>query len=167
MNQQAKYYIEKLNLIAHPEGGYFKEVYRSNEIIQAEHLPNRYTSARNLSTSIYFLLEGEQVSKFHRLKSDEIWHFYDGSPIKIFTLSSDGNLEERILGKNLETNEAPQIVIEKGNWFGAKVKGKNSFTLIGCTVSPGFDFEDFELADKNELIKKYPAHKKIIDELTK
>ncbi len=166
MNRQAKYYIEKLNLIAHPEGGYFKEVYRSNEVIKAEHLPDRYTKERSFSTSIYFLLEGEQVSKFHKLKSDEIWHFYDGSPIQIFMISPKGTLQKRILGKNLDKNELPQLVIENGNWFGAKVLEKNSFTLIGCAVSPGFDFKDFELADKEKLIKKFPAHAKIVDELT-
>lgn len=166
MNNKAKYYIEKLNLIAHPEGGYFKEVYRADEIIQTEHLPDRYTSKRNFSTSIYFLLEGEQISKFHKLKSDEIWHFYDGSPINIFLLSSDGNLKDSILGKNLDKNESLQIVIKKGNWFGAKVIEKNSFSLIGCTVSPGFDFEDFELADIEKLLKKFPVNQKIIKELT-
>ena len=166
MNNKAQYYIEKLSLIAHPEGGYFREIYRSDEIIKAEHLPDRYSKQRNFSTSIYFLLEGEQVSKFHKLKSDEIWHFYDGSPIQIFIISPDGKIQNEILGKDLNKNEFPQLVIEKENWFGAKVLDKDSFTLIGCTVSPGFDFKDFELADREELIIKFPVHEKIISELT-
>ena len=123
-------------------------------------------SKRNFSTSIYFLLEGNQVSKFHKLKSDEIWHFYDGSPIHLFIISPDGKLQEKILGRNLETGALPQIVIEKGNWFGAKIQEKESFTLIGCTVSPGFDFEDFELAERQKLLNEYPRHKTLIEELT-
>ncbi len=166
MNKTAQKYIANLDLTPHPEGGYFKEVYRSGEIIEAEHLPMRYSKKRNFSTSIYFLLEGNQVSKFHRLKSDEIWHFYDGSPIKIFIITQNGNLQEKILGRNLENGELPQLVIEKGNWFGAKVTDKKSFSLIGCTVSPGFDFNDFELAKKQEMLNEFPNLRKIIDELT-
>ena len=166
MNKTAQKYIANLDLTPHPEGGYFKEVYRSGEIIEAEHLPMRYSKKRNFSTSIYFLLEGNQVSKFHRLKSDEIWHFYDGSPIKIFIITQNGNLQEKILGRNLDNGELPQLVIEKGNWFGAKVTDKKSFSLIGCTVSPGFDFNDFELAKKQEMLNEFPNLRKIIDELT-
>ncbi len=166
MNKQAQFYIDKLNLKLHPEGGYYKEVYRSSEIIEGGHLPDRYTKKRNFSTSIYFLLEGNQVSKFHRLKSDEIWHFYDGSPIKIFMIAPDGNLQEKVLGKNLESGELPQLVIERGNWFGAKVTAKKSFSLIGCTVSPGFDYNDFELAEREKLLREFPEYKKIINELT-
>jgi hypothetical protein len=166
LNKNEKYYIEKLNLTPHPEGGYFKEVYRSGEIIEAEHLPARYSKKRNISTSIYFLLEGNQVSKFHRLKSDEIWHFYDGSPIKIYIIIPAGNLQEKILGKDLDNGELPQLVIEKGSWFGAKVVEKKSFSFIGCTVSPGFDFDDFELADKQKMLNDFPAYHKIINGLT-
>jgi len=166
LNNKAKYYIEKLDLMPHPEGGYFKEIYRSEEIYPADHLPKRYGGSRCFSTSIYFLLEGEQVSTFHRLKSDELWHFYDGSPLKIFIINSSGKKEEILLGNNLEKNENSQVVVTKGNWFGAEVMDKSSFTLLGCTVAPGFDFSDFEAGKRLELIKQFPAFENLILKLT-
>jgi uncharacterized protein len=166
MHKKAKYYIDKLNLLPHPEGGYFKEIYRSGELINIEGLPKRYKSKRSFSTSIYFLIEGHQVSKFHRLKSDEVWHFYDGGSIKIHIIQKEGNLKEIILGKNLSRGEIFQFTIEKNNWFGAELIDKNSFALIGCSVSPGFDFSDFELAQRDILLQKYPQLKKEIIKLT-
>ncbi len=167
MQEQSKYYISKLQLMPHPEGGYFKEVYRSDEIIMSENLPKRFTSNRNYSTSIYFLLDGEQKSNFHRLKSDEIWHFYEGSSIKIFVIDVLGNLSEYLLGKNLDEGGKFQLVIKRNNWFAAELKEENSYSLIGCTVSPGFNYEDFELADRNNLQKQFPQHEEIIKKFTK
>jgi len=146
MNSQAENYINKLNLEPHPEGGYFKEVYHSDEMILPGSLPSGFRNKRNLSTSIYFLLEGDQLSYFHRLKSDEIWHFYDGCSILIFVIDNSGNLFEYKLGRNLENNEKPQTLIKNNHWFAAELIDKNYFCLVGCTVSPGFDFEDFEIA---------------------
>ena len=167
MNEKAGYYISKLQLSLHPEGGYYKEVYRSGEIYEAEFLPGRYFKDRALSTSIYFLLEGRQVSTFHRLKSDEIWHFYDGSVVKIYNIEEDGRMKEIKLGNNLEDGETLQVVINKNSWFGAEVVDKSSFCLIGCTVSPGFDFEDFELGNRDSLIKQFPEYSEVIKKLTK
>jgi len=167
MNAKAKYYIDKLQLIRHPEGGYFKEVYRSSEFIKAENLPLRYKSNRTFSTSIYFLLEGNEFSSLHKLKSDEIWHFYDGSPVKISIIDRDGILNEIVLGKNLKDGEIMQIVIEKNNWFGAELLDKESFCLVGCTVAPAFDFDDLKIGNRQELLKRFPQHKKIIERLTK
>lgn len=165
MNAKASEYIKQLQLIKHPEGGYFKEVYRSGERILPEHLPKRYKTSRNFSTSIYFLLEGNQFSAFHLLQSDELWHFYDGSSVLLYVIDKKGNLSLQKLGKSEDSNF--QITIKKKNWFAAEVENKKSFSLFGCTVSPGFEFDDFNLGKRNELIKKFPQHKNIIARLTR
>ncbi len=165
MNSQAEFYIEKLNLSAHPEGGYFKEIYRASESILETYLPARYKGSRNFSTSIYFLLEGEQTSSFHKLASDELWHFYDGSAIKIFILNETGELSTITLGRSIENGEQFQCVIPAGCWFGAELVDKKLFALIGCTVAPGFNFSDFALADSKELSIKYPLHKLLINRI--
>lgn len=162
MHLKAKQYIKQLDLKKHPEGGYFKEVYRSGEIILPEHLPNRYKKFRNFSTSIYFLLEGKQFSSFHRLQSDELWHFYDGSTVLVYIIDDAGNLSVIKLGKGYQF----QIIIEKQNWFAAEVENKKSFSLFGCTVSPGFEFEDFEPGKRKTLIKDFPQHGTLIKRLT-
>ena len=113
MLAEVKFYIEKLELNKHPEGGYFKEIYRSDEFILKENLPGRYSGKRNISTSIYFLLDEENISLFHKIKSDETWHFYDGSTIKIYTLQNGGELKINLLGKNLNDGESLQVLIEK------------------------------------------------------
>lgn len=162
MNAEAKKYIERLHLELHPEGDYFKEIYRSGEFILPKGLPPRFRDKRNISTSIYFLLEGKQKSNFHKLKSDEIWHYYDGCGVNIFIIDDSGKLTEIKLGKNFEL----QAVIINNNWFGAELSEKNSFCLLGCTVAPGFDFEDFELAKREELLNLFPEHKEVIERLT-
>ena len=167
MHPKAKEYISKLQLEQHPEGGYFKEIYRCGELFSAEHLPGRYNKDRSFSTSIYFMLEGNQVSLFHKLKSDEVWHFYDGTAIIVYIITEDGEFTEQHLGNNIDKGESFQIIIPKGSWFGAELKDELSFGLIGCTVSPGFDFEDFELGSRKYLLKLYPKYSEIIKKLTK
>lgn len=162
----AKYWINKLGLVKHPEGGYYKEIYRSEEVIPLEALPDRYADKRNVSTSIYFMLDKEQVSHFHKIQSDEIWHFYYGHSLQIHMIDETGNYTVQKLGRNIDDGEVLQFVIPKGTWFAAEVINKNSFALIGCTVAPGFDFADFELANRGELVGKFPTHKAIIDSLT-
>jgi predicted cupin superfamily sugar epimerase len=166
MHEKAKYYIDRLKLLQHPEGGYYREIYRSGEFIDIKGLPKRYTNKRVFSTSIYFLLDGRQVSKFHRLKSDEVWHFYDGSSVKIYIIDKNNNLNEITLGKDLSAGDVFQLTITNNNWFGAELIEKNSFALIGCSVSPGFDFEDFELADRDILLKNFPQFENVIKRLT-
>lgn len=165
MNEKAKYYIQKLELIKHPEGGYFREIYRSSEMYFIDR-PKKALK-RNASTSIYFLLDGKQVSKFHRLKSDELWHFYEGSTIKLYLINEAGEFSVLLLGKNLSDGEVFQVTISKNSWFAAEVLDKKSFSLIGCTVSPGFDFSDFELASRKKLLDHFPSHKKEIVRFTK
>ncbi len=167
MNAKAKEYIEKLQLLEHPEGGYFKEVYRSEVIINKDYLPQRYSSDRCLSTSIYFLLEGKQFSALHRLKSDEIWHHIDGVSVKIFVIDENGKLTITKLGKNIKDGDVLQTVIKRSCWFGAEILDETSFTLVSCTVAPGFDFADFELGKREELLELFPEHKELVLKLTK
>ncbi len=164
---KADIYIEKLKLVPHPEGGYFREIYRSDEVLKGEDLPRRYKGSRAFSTSIYFLLKGEQKSLLHKLKSDEIWHFYDGSSVKLYMIDSDDKLSVKLLGRNIDAKESIQFVIKRGYWFCAEVSDENSFSLFGCTVAPGFNFSDFELGDSKELLKLYPQHKKLVKKFTK
>ena len=164
---EVNYIIKKLNLKRHPEGGYFKEIYRCDELIQKESLPNRYNSHRNFSTSIYYLLQNNDFSAFHRLKSDEIWHFYKGSPLILHVINKDVVYKRHILGNALNNKESFQIVIKKGDWFAAEVKNKESFSLLGCTVAPGFDFNDFEMGQRSVLLEMYPKHSAIINKLTR
>ncbi len=164
MNEKARYYINKLELKKHPEGGYYREIYRSAEMFSID--PPKKNLKRNVSTSIYFMLEGTQKSKFHRLKSDELWHFYDGSSIKIYVIDEKGILDEITLGRKTEDGEVFQTVIKKNNWFASEVINKKSFALIGCTVSPGFDFSDFELADRDYLLENFPKYKSLIQKLS-
>ena len=165
MHLKAKKYIKQLQLKKHPEGGYFKEVYRSGERILPTHLPKRYKSSRNFSTSIYFLLEGKQFSAFHLLQSDELWHFYDGSSILLYIINQKGELSVKKLGRSVDSEL--QLTIEKQSWFAAELEDKKSFAFFGCTVSPGFEFEDFEIGRRDELIKNFPQYSDLIKRLTK
>jgi predicted cupin superfamily sugar epimerase len=165
MNEKAKYYIQKLQLKKHPEGGYYREIYRASEMFYIDQ--PKISLKRNVSTSIYFLLDGTQVSKFHKLKSDELWHFYDGTPVKIFIIDEKGKLTETILGKKINNGEVFQTVIKKNNWFAAEVINKKSYSLIGCTVSPGFDFADFELGNRDSLIEQFSEHSDLIIKFSK
>lgn len=164
MHLKAKQFIKQLQLKKHPEGGYFREVYRSVELILPKNLPERYKSSRNFSTSIYFLLERKQFSAFHLLQSDELWHFYDGCTVLLYCLDQKGKLSINKLGREKGCNF--QLTIKKKTWFAAELENKKSFSLFGCTVSPGFEFDDFELGKRNELFKKFPQHKSLIARLT-
>jgi predicted cupin superfamily sugar epimerase len=155
--------INNLGLKEHPEGGYFFEVYKSSKIYK----PNLENSEnRNLATSIYFLLKSGQVSKFHQLKSDEIWYFHSGSPLNVFLINEKGDLKTSVLGNTFELNYHPQIIIPAGTIFGAEVILPNSYSFIGCAVIPGFEFADFKLMKQDELLSIYPNYKDLIIRLT-
>ena len=163
----ASYWIEKYNLLPHPEGGYYAETYRASETIGKDSLPNRFTGDRSFSTGIYFLLEAKDFSAFHKIKSDEMWHFYAGDALDIFVIDPEtGNLEILKLGSDPENGESFQAVVPAGTWFGSRPASGSNYCLVGCTVSPGFDFEDFEMADRVSLINAFPAHEKIISKLS-
>lgn len=163
--RDANYWIKHLNLLPHPEGGYFREVYRSDEKIKGSSLPDRFTNDRHINTSIYFLLCKDMFSAFHRIKSDEIWHFYDGDHVSIYMINDENKLITYKLGLLPEKGILPQITIPANNWFASESTG--DFSLVGCTVSPGFNFNDFEMGDRNSMIYQYPKHRNIIERLTK
>ncbi|NWJ49943.1 MAG: cupin domain-containing protein [Bacteroidetes bacterium] len=165
--EKAQYWIDGLSLNKHPEGGWYKEIYRSNEVIPLSHLPSRFSGDRTFATSIFFLLEGNDFSTLHRIKADEIWHFYEGSSLEIVSIDDDGNLEKVVLGRNLLLGEKLQYVVPQGHWFGARVLDSSSYSLVGCGVAPGFDFEDFEMGDRPTLFAMYPSLKTVIDKYTR
>ncbi|MGH1364051.1 MAG: cupin domain-containing protein [Calditrichia bacterium] len=168
MERTADEWINLLRLSKHPEGGYFKEVYRSDGGVEMSALPKRYgmRGRRSFCTSIYYLLKSEEFSALHRLRSDETWHFYAGSPLKISILSAAGVHSEVFLGNDPLNNQNLQAVIPHNHWFGAKVIQTGGFTLAGCTVSPGFDFKDFEMGERGKLLKRFPDHATLIEALT-
>ena len=149
--------IEMFGLKRHPEGGYFAESYRSAEMIPRQALPSRYEGERAFSTSIYFLLTAGTISRLHRLASDEIWHFYLGGPLELLQISPEGVLENVILGQDLPAGQKAQHVVPAGFWFGARPVGGSAYCFVGCTVAPGFDFADFELARPEDLSRRFPA----------
>jgi uncharacterized protein len=191
----ATYWIEKLGLEVHPEGGYFRQTYKSELRIVPEasgrtgrtHAvakppttvaqPGPHGS-RAASTGIYFLLEGKNFSAFHRLRSDEMWHFYAGSPLLVHVLDPAGGYSSILLGGDADAGQVFQAVVRAGDWFGAELaqnphcqnpgeREYPSYALVGCTVAPGFEFEDFEMASRQELEAKYPGQKDIIQKLTR
>nr|WP_299488526.1 cupin domain-containing protein [uncultured Allomuricauda sp.] len=161
-----KLLISKFNLKPHPEGGYFSETYRSEGQIPASTLPSAYSGNRNFSTAIYFLLTSDTFSAFHRINQDEIWHFYSGSPLKLYLISDKGEYSEQNIGNDFSDGQVPQFVVPGGYWFAAKTINPDSFSFVGCTVAPGFDFDDFVLPKRDELIAKFPKHQEIIKRLT-
>ena len=160
----AGHYIEHLGLLPHPEGGYYKESYRSTDTIAASCLPG-FGGDRSFSTAIYFLLEQGDFSAFHRIKSDECWHFYEGGILLIHVLQQNGEHVCKRLGKNLGEGELLQFVVPAGAWFASEPAVDNSFALVGCTVAPGFDFADFEMAKKESLVQEFPKHTSLINRL--
>lgn len=155
---------KKLNLVRHPEGGWYREVYRSDDVLSADSLPDGFVGKRCISTAIYYLLEGTDFSAFHRIKSDEIWHYYQGTSAVEILFLNDGKLRSFILGNDFENNQEPQFTVTKNTWFAARNVNSEGFALMGCTVSPGFHFEDFELADEN-LFLEFPELEKEIASL--
>lgn len=165
--KNAAYWIDKLGLTAHVEGGAFKEIYRSAHVLPQPALTAEHKGDRNAMTSIYFLLEEGDFSALHRIASDEIWHFYDGSPLCIYEIATDGMLTRHLLGRDVDAGQQLVITIKAGSWFGSRVEVAGGFTLCGCTVAPGFDFADFELAGRDTLQKEFPQYDKIIGEMTR
>jgi predicted cupin superfamily sugar epimerase len=163
----ADYWREHLQLETHVEGGSFRETYRSPLLLPAATLPATFKGDRTASTGIYFLLEYEDFSAFHRIAADEMWHYYDGITLTIYEIKPGGELVVHQLGKHVHLGEKLQLVITAGSWFGSRVEVVDGYTLVGCTVAPGFDFADFELGDRAALQAEYPAHAGIIEELTR
>jgi len=159
--------ISRLALISHPEGGYYKETYRSDLKISVHTSSSDGKSDRNISTAIYFLITQNSFSAFHRIKSDELWHHYDGGTLKIYVLHPEGEMEIIKLGKNISEGDKYQAVVPANTWFASIPEVGVDYVLAGCTVAPGFDFSDFELANRNDLCSKFPAHHLTIEKLTR
>jgi len=157
-----------LNLKPHPdEGGYFVETYRSSETISEKALTSRYKGVRSFGTAIYYLLTPETISAMHRLQSDEIFHFYLGDPVKMLQLWPDGSGRILILGSDILNGMEPQVIVPRGVWQGARLIKDGKFALLGTTVSPGFEFADYESGRRDELVKSYPKFRELIIALTK
>jgi hypothetical protein len=154
--------IRKFDLQKHPEGGYFIESYRSSEFISREALPSRYKGDHSFSTSIYFLLPAGTASRLHRIASDEVWHFYLGGPLELLQISPDGRMDKVMLGQDLAAGQKVQHVVPAGYWFGARPADGSAYSFVGCTVAPGFDFADLELADSEDLCRRFPTLRKVI-----
>ncbi|NLE28911.1 MAG: cupin domain-containing protein [Phycisphaerae bacterium] len=159
--------IDRLKLQPHPEGGFFAETYRSDEQFDGQSLSSRYTSKRSIATAIYFLITAESCSVMHRLKSDEIFHFYMGDPVTMLHLYPDGSSRILTLGTDLINGQQPQVVVPKDTWQGSFVSPGGRYALLGTTVAPGFDFADFEYGRRKDLIEQYPDHAQTIIRLTR
>jgi predicted cupin superfamily sugar epimerase len=157
----ASLYINRLSLLPHPEGGYYKQTYQSPLNVQAP------AGERPVSTAIFYLLEQGDFSAFHTLKSDECWHFYAGSTLLIHIIEPTGNYYCVSMGHQLQDDEQLQFIVPAGTWLAAEPAPGTDFALAGCTVAPGFVFEDFEMARRDELTAKFPQHTALISRLTR
>ena len=160
MNIKAQNLIRNYKLLPHPEGGYYRETYRSPEIINVD------GKQRNTATAIYYLLNDGDKSHFHRLSSDEIWFFHEGEALEILLIDQRENLIINTLGIDSELGCIPQFTIKAGTWFAARIKGGAGYSLASCVVAPGFDFADFEMANKVQLCALFPHLKAEIEEMS-
>ncbi len=162
-----QYWIDKLQLKPHPEGGFYRETYRAALQIQKPALPDGFHGPRNASTAIYFLIDGQNFSAFHRIAADEMWHFYAGSALAVEVIDPAGRHSQILIGSDPDAGEAFQAIVPAGCWFASHVRDSSSFSLVGCTVAPGFDFADFEIADRAQLTGQHPQHGELIKRLTR
>jgi predicted cupin superfamily sugar epimerase len=159
--------IAMLQLTPHPkEGGFFRETYRSPEVLIAAHLPVRYGADRSVSTAIYYLLAPHSISALHRLATDEIFHFYLGDPVRMLQLGPGDEAREIVLGPDLNAGQQLQVVVPRGVWQGSVLAPGGRFALLGCTVAPGFDYADYEHGDRESLQALYPKFAESIQRLT-
>jgi len=156
ISKKAQEYIHELGLLPHPEGGFYKETYRSSATV----------GDRNLMTAIYFLITSNNISRFHRIKNDEMWYFHDGSPLSVHILSKENGHQIHKVGLGLSKGESPQFLVPANTIFGSSLDEENAFSLVSCTVAPGFDFSDFELFTTEELLKQFPDHPEIVKRMS-
>jgi predicted cupin superfamily sugar epimerase len=159
-------WIESLGLAPHPEGGHYRETWRSGESLQASALPARFGGARAVGTAIVYLLRAGERSRLHRLRADEVWHLYDGGPLHLHLLEPGRGHRRLALGLDLARGESPQHVVPHGAWFGAETAPGATHALVGCTVAPGFAFEDFELGSRAALLTAFPDQRELVERLT-
>ncbi|WP_394828836.1 cupin domain-containing protein [Pendulispora albinea] len=166
MRYTADYWMHHLQLAPHPEGGAFRQTYVAPLTLRREALPATFSGDRAAATHIYFLLRNGDYSAFHRLAADEIWHFYSGDNVLIHEIREDGALHTHRLGAAPEAGADFHAVVTAGSWFGAEVAPGGAYALVGCTMAPGFDFADFELAHRGSLARRFPEHLELIARLT-
>lgn len=167
MPPTAQTYIDALQMQAHPEGGFYKETYRSDDLMDVTKTGHGTVVQRSVSTEIYFLMEQGNFSAFHKISSDEMWHFYAGQALDLLELKTTGELVCTRLGSDILHGEVHQYVVQANTWFACRVALGGAFALVGCTVSPGFDFADFCLADRKDLLAVFPQHSQVITELSR
>ena len=158
--------IESLQLIPHPEGGYFREYYRSLDVLPVSGLPSRFPSDRVAATSIYYLLPEGERSVFHRIKSDEVWVAVSGGGLELVELHESFGSRQTIVGSDIAEGELPSYVVPAGNWFAARPAVGAGYCLCVCLVAPGFEFADFSIASSDELLTCFPSEGKLIEQFT-
>lgn len=164
----AREIIERLQLVPLTiEGGYFRETYRAPLIVPAATLPSEYSGDRNASTAIYYLLTPDTFSAIHRVKSDEVFHFYAGDAVEMLQIRPDGTAKVVIIHNDLADGREPQVIVPAGVWQGCRLLPGGQWALMGCTVAPGFDYADFELAERDDLLKLGNEYSVLITALTK
>ncbi len=155
--------VRHFGMSPHPEGGFYRETYRSAGSIPAEALPSGFSGARSYSTAILFLLRQGDVSRLHRIRQDELWHFYLGDPLRLVMISPEGRPEEVVLGQDVTRGQHLQWAVPAGYWVGAAPVPGSAFSLVGCTVAPGFDFADFELGEREALLRLFPDARELVE----
>ena len=155
--------VTALALLPHPEGGFYKETYRSKEKTELASVG----AQRDLATSIYYLLSGQDFSSLHRIEQDENWYFHEGGTLHVHDIAPNGDYVCHALGLDLTAGETPQCTIKAGHWFGASLKSVDSYALVGCVVAPGFDFEDLEIGVQEDLLDLFPHLDELIRRLTR
>ena len=148
------------------EGGFFKSSYRSSDILPSTALPNRYNGPRHLGSAIYYLLTPENCSRMHRLPTDELFHFYLGSPVNLLLLYPDGTSDILTLGQDIQNGQHVQALVPRGCWQGAYLPPGGTFALMGATMCPGFDDQDYEAGNRKTLLLQYPERQALIEKLT-
>jgi hypothetical protein len=167
MLDTARGWIDYLDLERHPEGGYYRETYRTDESIPTTALPDRFDGPRDVAALIYFLLPADSFSALHRIQQDEVWHFYAGAPITLHQIAPDGTYTTQTLGRDVTDGQQLHMVVPAETWFGGTVDAEEGYGLAGCTTAPAFEFDDFELADRAALTETFPQHQEVIERLTR
>ncbi|MCX8019964.1 MAG: cupin domain-containing protein [Chitinophagaceae bacterium] len=157
--------IQTFHMMPHPEGGWYVRTSESKKKVLLEDFLNQPEAERAICSAILYLLNEDEFSAFHRIKSDECWHFYDGGPLELFVLSESEGLKVITLGKDWRKGHSYQFIVPAGCWFAARPAKGSVFSLLGCTVAPEFKFEDLELANPDELAEKWPQFESLIREL--
>ena len=163
----AAHWVRALDLTPHPEGGYFRETYRADEVVAPDALPKRYEGTRCWCTAVLFLLPRGEISAFHRLRSDELWHYHAGAALELHILARDGSRQSLVLGPDTVRGEQFQAAVPHGSWFAAHTRAPGAWSLVGCTVAPGFEFSDLQLGDRASLLAQYPEHRQLIEAMTR